>query len=199
MLFPTGKLRKNQFIRNSLNYIWGNRGLSIVSEIKPFINKTDNILDIGSGMCDITRALRLKGYKVTPVDIQDLSVFDDIVPVVYNGKKLPFKDNEFNTALLLDMLHHVPDPISLLKEAKRVAKRLVIMEGTYQNQSQKYLTFLMDSVTNLEFIGHPHNNKSGKEWVQIFESLNLKVKIAKSHDFWKYFEATTYILERKSK
>ncbi len=198
MLLPTGKLRKNYLVRDTVNYIWGDRGSAMFSEIKPFINTTDRIVDIGAGMCHIDKSLIDRGYQVTPVDIQDLSIFENIMPVIYNGKTLPFKDNEFNVALLLDMLHHVTNPVSLLKEVKRVAKKLIVMEGTYQNQKQKYLTIIMDSVTNLEFFGHPHNNKDDSQWREIFENLGLEVKIYQRHDFWQFFEATTYVLERKA-
>jgi ubiquinone/menaquinone biosynthesis C-methylase UbiE len=38
---------------------------------------------------------------------------------------LPFKDDEFDTAVLGDILEHSPDPAQMLREAGRVAKKVV--------------------------------------------------------------------------
>ena len=62
---------------------------------------------------------------------------DDAVHVdmdVYNHKNfvqadahhLPFKDQEFDTAILGDMLEHCSDPAQVLREAARVAKKIVV-------------------------------------------------------------------------
>lgn len=40
-----------------------------------------------------------------------------------NALKLPYKDNTFDYILLLDVIEHIEDDLSLLKEAKRVLKR----------------------------------------------------------------------------
>ena len=61
---------------------------------------------------------------------------EDVVHVdidTYNHKNfvqadihhLPFKDNEFDTAVLGDVLEHSPDPVQMLREAGRVAKKVV--------------------------------------------------------------------------
>ncbi len=39
-----------------------------------------------------------------------------------DGKRLPFKDNTFDLVLSHNMLHHIPDPVPLLKEVKRVVR-----------------------------------------------------------------------------
>lgn len=46
----------------------------------------------------------------------------------YGGGKYPFADNSFDVVCLLDVLHHDEDIITLLREAARVAKRLVIIK-----------------------------------------------------------------------
>lgn len=42
-----------------------------------------------------------------------------------DAHKLPFNDDEFDTAVLGDILEHSPDPAQMLREAGRVAKKLV--------------------------------------------------------------------------
>jgi SAM-dependent methyltransferase len=42
------------------------------------------------------------------------------------AEALPFKDNSFDTALMLEVLEHVEDVEAALKEALRVARRVII-------------------------------------------------------------------------
>ncbi len=78
-----------------------------------------------------------------------------MVPVIYDGPKLPWPDNHFDAVLLLTVLHHVADPESVLREACRVGGRIIIIEDVYATRAQKRLTFLLDSLFNLDFRGHP--------------------------------------------
>ena len=96
----------------------------------------------------------------------------------------------------MTVLHHTLDPETLLDQAKRVARRIIVMEDVYSNVIQKYATFIMDSVVNFEFIGHPHANKSHSQWLEIFNKLELKIIKSESHSFWKFFTSNTYLLEK---
>ena len=71
------------------------------------------------------------GCAECPVDLGPNTVNVDIdkydVPnfIRADAHELPFKDNEFDTAILGDMLEHVLDPVQVLREAGRVSKRVV--------------------------------------------------------------------------
>jgi len=47
--------------------------------------------------------------------------------VVCGGVRLPFADGEFDTVLLLSVLHHAKSPEAVLAEAARVARHRVIV------------------------------------------------------------------------
>ena len=172
------------------------RDYSLINLIKPYLKKNQQILDIGAGLCRITQMLQKKGYMVTPIDIQDLSIIDDIKPIIYDGEKLPFKNNSCDVALLLTVLHHTPNPEAILREAKRVSRNIVIIEDIYENTAHKYLTYFMDSIMNLEFFGHPHSNKDDKGWKELFNKLNLKLKSKNYRKVWGVFSIATYYLEK---
>jgi hypothetical protein len=71
------------------------------------------------------------------------------------------------------------------------------MEDIYTTQFHKYLTFFMDSVTNFEFFGHPHTNKTDKEWRIEFKNLGFRIQEVRIHGFWYFFTSATYVLEKK--
>ncbi|MFQ5795282.1 MAG: class I SAM-dependent methyltransferase [Candidatus Bipolaricaulia bacterium] len=137
-----------------------------------------------------------KKFKVTPLDVQNLSFVDQIEPVIYDGDNMLFEDDRFDVALILTVLHHTPHPEKVINEAKRVSKRIVIIEDIYMNFIQKYLTYFFDSLLNLEFTGHPHTNKNDQEWKALFEQLGLKLKDAKYKRSLLLFKNVTYHLEK---
>lgn len=167
---------------------------AIFQEIQPFIKKDQKIMDLGSGICYLTKVLQDQGYSVTPVDVRNLSTFREIHPIIYDGEHLPFQDKSFDVILLITVLHHTKNPLQVLQEAKRVAKEVIVIEDIYENNQQKYLTYLMDSTLNLEFFNHPHSNKDDIEWKQTFGQLGFKLVKAQYHSFWKFFLSATYYL-----
>ena len=62
------------------------------------------------------------GDRATHVD---LDVYNHPNFVQADAHHLPFDDQTFDTAILGDMLEHCPDPAQVLREAARVAKKLV--------------------------------------------------------------------------
>jgi len=85
------------------------------------------------------------GENVTHVDIDNYNYPNFIQADIHH---LPFKDDEFDTAVLGDILEHSPDPIQMLKESSRVAKVLVatIFEHTEE---------LFPGIDNSERRGYP--------------------------------------------
>jgi len=161
-----------------------------------FYKDGESILDIGSGNCGLNLLLQKQGKNITGVDIANKSAYPEITPVVYDGVTLPFADNEFDVVQLITVLHHIKDPEQTIREAMRVGKRVIIMEDIHTNYIQKQITCIADSINNWEFIGHPHTNKSDKEWKAIFEKYNLTITEAEYYPFLLLFKQVTYILDK---
>ena len=162
-----------------------------------FYSEGEKILDIGSGNCALNLLLKNQGRDITGVDIANKSAFPEIEPVVYDGKTLPFKDNEFDVVQLITVLHHIKDPEQTVREAIRVGKKIIIMEDIFENTFQKYVTYWADSLNNWEFIGHPHTNKSDKEWKAVFKKYNLTLEKEEYYPFLILFKQATYVLNKK--
>lgn len=92
------------------------------------------------------------------------------------------------------MLHHTTNAEGLIREAKRVSDRIIIMEDIYENPFQKYITWFTDSLVNWEFFGHPHTNRTDSEWRELFEQNGLVVEKVEYYRFLLFFKQVTYAL-----
>jgi ubiquinone/menaquinone biosynthesis C-methylase UbiE len=152
------------------------RAKNIAFRILPLLEESEKIIDIGAGTCNVTEFLIKSGKKVTPLDVKNLSFVKGITPILYDGERIPFADNSSDAALLICVLHHAKNPENLLREAKRVAKKIIVIEDVYHNRMQKMLSNFFDNLLSLEFFKNPHSNKTDKEWKQLFNELGFQIE-----------------------
>ena len=157
-----------------------------------------NVLDVGSGRCYIAKEIQSKNKaKVTCLDVKNLSQADMEV-IIYDGKTLPFKSNQFDSALIAYVLHHCEAPIKVLKEAKRVCKgNIVIFEDTKPSPVTNAMDFLSNKLRHVET---PFKFNTEKEWLSIFKKLNLKI-VAVKHNverewFYPFVEHTMFVVRK---
>ena len=163
--------------------------------LEPWLNRQDLVLELGSGLGTIAHYFQLQGFKIVPLDIQNFSLFSQVNPIIYEGQKIPFENKTFSRVLLLTVLHHTIDVVSVLCEAKRVGKKIIIIEDIYDNKLQQYLTYTVDSLINFEFLEHPHNNRTDEEWQNLFKRLELKLIYTENYSFLFLFKQVIYVLE----
>ena len=156
----------------------------MLKDIEPFLQQGDHILDIGAGGGWVGELIsEKKGNKMTLLDVEDLNR-TNLPLVTYDGKHFPFKDNEFDSSLLLFVLHHCEDPLVVLKEAIRVTKkRIIIHEDTFSSPFGRALVCTNDFVSNSPFfltnpfkMNMPYNYRKVEDWERVFEELGLKLK-----------------------
>lgn len=150
-------------------------------EMAPYIKRGETFLDVGSGSGFLAKELEKRlGLKVTCVDVVDGSKTD--MPVVlFDGKSLPFADKSFDNILFSYVLHHAgPNQKELLKEARRVAKKRVII---FEDEALGGFGELFTSFHRLayDFLYNIKNNNpcvfhTASEWEKIFKKLGFKVK-----------------------
>lgn len=153
------------------------RAKQISRRVSPHIKKNEKIIDIGSGTGFVAKSLAEKtSAQITLVDVFQHPLNKFFPVTIYDGKTLPFPDRSFDTSFLIAVLHHCHDPMRVLDEAIRVSsQKIIVMEDLFESFLEKWLTLVEDSIVNWEFRGHPHNNHSEDEWVEIFRRKNLKV------------------------
>lgn len=151
----------------------------ISNVLKGIFRKNDIILDLGAGYCKVAQQLA-DDYKIniTCLDIDDYNK-TDLKLILYDGKKIPFKDNHFNKTILIFVLHHSQDPEKLLNEAKRVTKEnIIILEDSYSNFFEYIFTIIADFFINIKHINifHAEHHYSDKKWKELFKKLNLNIQ-----------------------
>lgn len=190
-------VREKPFLKSYLRKSIPARMKIKLDRIAAYLEPGTKVLDIGTGNGGLCRELRGRGYEVQPVDVKNISFFEDVEPMIYDGKRLPFETGEFPVTMLITVLHHIPEPELVLDEAIRASgKRILVMEDIYKNPIQKYLTYFTDSLVNLEFAGHPHTNKNDAGWRKAFEDRGLKLVAREEFRTLVFFRQVIYVLEK---
>ncbi|MCA9179580.1 MAG: methyltransferase domain-containing protein [Planctomycetales bacterium] len=137
-----------------------------------------SVLDVGCGDGRLTAALgqarpdlRLRGVDVLVREQCDV----DVTP--FDGSSLPFEDSSFDAVMFVDVLHHTEDPMVLLREARRVSRRAILIKDHFLQGllSGPTLRF-MDRVGNARHgVALPHNYWRPAQWEQAFRELGLRV------------------------
>ncbi len=129
-----------------LKFIYKKRSRYYSDLVIGYISKGEKVLDIGAGSGFISEILSHKA-KVTLLDLKDYN--QTKLPLkIYDGKKIPFKDKSFDTALLLTVFHYIPNQVEFLKEVKRVCSRIIIVDDIYDTLFGKLMVNLNDAVVS---------------------------------------------------
>jgi len=141
------------------------------------------LLDVGCGdgtIAELVGTLR-PGLTVTGVDV--LVRPETRIPVQkFDGVRLPYPDDSFDVVMFVDVLHHTDDPAILLREAKRVARRAVVLKDHTKDTPFAYTTLrFMDWVGNAHHgVVLPYNYWSGKQWKQAFDAIGLRTEASRT-------------------
>ncbi len=161
------------------------------------------IIDIGAGTCRIAKYLSdTLELEVTPIDIVDYNK-TDLQLTLYDGRRIPFAEGMFDIALLIFVLHHCRDQEMMLKEALRVARKVIILEDTPTSNFEKRMWRFWDWLLNLgRDISMLYSSRSDENWLCLFERLGLKLREKRNFRlafsfFWSY-QQSLYVLERST-
>lgn len=120
-----------------------------------------SVLDVGTGNGLV--AAFIKKYfpvnRVASIDVVDRLISDgDIDFSVYDGKKIPFPDSQFDSVVLVNVLHHVPvsDRKNLMAEIVRVCRvggTVLIKDHVEKNVVDRLRLHMMDAIGNIPFSG----------------------------------------------
>jgi SAM-dependent methyltransferase len=151
----------------------------LAHHLAPLLPEDAEVLDVGCGDGLLARAL-MAARPGTRVRGLDVLVRDGAaIPVEpFDGLHLPVEDDAVDAVLLVDVLHHADDARALLAEAKRAARRCVLLkdhtrDGVLAGPTLRF----MDRVGNARHgVALPFHYLTEQEWRSLFLELGLEVE-----------------------
>jgi SAM-dependent methyltransferase len=135
-----------------------------------------SVLDIGCGDGTIARRIADARPDVTIEGVETLARPACEIPCrVFDGVHLPCADVSYDVCLFVDVLHHTTDITPLLKEARRVARRMVLIKDHLDEHVVDDLTLrFMDWVGNRPHgVRLTYNYQSRAQWRALFRDSEL--------------------------
>ena len=126
---------KKYYLEKTEQFGWGIKTVKINSDraklVKKYL-KGNRILDIGCGSGIWVDYFARQGYEATGIDF--VQEFISRAKKKYQGnfvtggaEKLPFPAGSFDTVLMFSVLEHIDNQKKVLREAKRVGERLILI------------------------------------------------------------------------
>jgi SAM-dependent methyltransferase len=171
-------MRGSDIIKFSHQRLVFNRRTSVLAAwLAPLFPRNASILDIGCGDGTIDQELLKRRPDVSIVGIDLFARPSSRISItVFDGKHIPYGDGSFDVATFIDVLHHTQHPEVLLRQAKRVAKKAIVIKDHFRDGFLADATLrLMDWVGNAAHgVALPYNFWSHEEWETAFRSLSLE-------------------------
>lgn len=140
------------------------------------LGQSGTVLDLGCGDGSLASAImeRKPGLRFRGIDV--LLRPQTTIPVeLFDGNTIPAADQSYDWVTIVDVLHHTDNPVRLVAEAARVARKGVVIKDHLREGLAAYQTLrLMDWVGNK---GHdvrlPYNYLSKREWDALFAEVGI--------------------------
>jgi ubiquinone/menaquinone biosynthesis C-methylase UbiE len=137
-----------------------------------------SVLDIGCGDGRLAQRVAQLRPDISITGIEVLVRDKIFIPVkTFDGITIPYPNHSFDIAMLIDVLHHTEDPVTLLREAMRVAKGQVLIKDHTQDGLLAGLRLrFMDYVGNARHgVNLPFKYWPRAKWQSVWRDLGLHV------------------------
>lgn len=150
----------------------------LAGHLGEMIPASANVLDVGCGDGSVAKLLLEKRPDISIHGIDVLLRSNLHIPVMqYDGKLIPHPDKSFDTVIFIDVLHHADDPLALLEEARRVARKCVIIKDHNRDGLTAGLTLaFMDWIGNAPHgVALTYDYWPARRWRAVFAEVGLRV------------------------
>ena len=162
------------------------------------IPRRSTVVDVGCGDGKLTALI---GRQRPDSEFSGIDVLvrpETAVPVrPFDGTTIPFDDRSVDVVLFVDVLHHTHDPMVLLREAQRVARRAIVikdhtMDGFLAGATLRF----MDRIGNARHgVALPYNYWTSEQWDRAIRELGLRAAVWK-RDLGLYPKSARWLFER---
>jgi SAM-dependent methyltransferase len=159
-------------------YVKERRVRTLASRLAPLFPRSASVLDVGCGDGRIAAEILRLRPDLSMAGLEVRARSDARIPVTtFDGHHLPFGNGQFDVVLFVDVLHHTTEPDELLREARRVGRKAVIIKDHDAQGPLAYpILRWMDRVGNARFaVALPHNYLRWSEWMRTFGQLGYTV------------------------
>ena len=159
-------------------YVHKRRVSALRDHVAQLIPEKASVLDVGCGDGLLSHWIigKRPDVKITGVDVLVRS--QTHIPIqFFDGEVIPYDDASFDVVMFIDVLHHTNDPMKLLNEAVRVARKAVLIKDhACEGVLDRVTLQLMDYVGNAYHgVALPYNYWSRREWLEAFAGLGLTI------------------------
>lgn len=159
--------------------VFRRRIVVLAEHLGAMIPPGSHVLDIGCGDGTLDRLLMERSGDIQIEGAEILPREGCAIPCrAFDGLKLPFPDKSFDGCMFVDVLHHAPNAAMILREARRVARRFVLIKDHLaENRFAHMRLRFMDWVGNRPHgVSLPYNYLSAKEWAAMFQEAGIEPK-----------------------
>ncbi len=175
--FPTSTLKQlNE------NILFPLRRRYLTKILAPHFRDSRNVLDLGASDGRLAAALQARlGEQQMSVEFVGCDVHvqpKTYIPIIqYDGTCVPFADRSFDCVMLVDVLHHTRNPLDVLQEAIRVARKTVIIKDHYWSNPKDFTSLkFADYIGNQPYGIHlPYEYLSETDWQDLFAQCGLTI------------------------
>lgn len=161
-------------------YVHSRRVRVLRDSLSDLIPENSSVLDVGCGDGLLARLMmdKRQDLEITGTDVLVRS--ETRIPVKeFDGTTILLPDKTVDVVMFVDVLHHTDDPMILLREAARVAKKALLIKDHRRNGLLAGPTLrFMDLVGNAPHgVALPYNYWPQKKWDEAFQALKLEVDV----------------------
>jgi SAM-dependent methyltransferase len=159
-------------------YVHKRRTLVLSDWCSRLIPLNSKVLDVGCGDGRLARLIAEKRPDISIRGIDVLQRNDAVIPIdTFDGKSIPYGEDSFDVVMFVDVLHHASQPMTLLREAVRVARHAIVIKDHLAEGSLAHLTLrVMDWVGNARHgVALLYDYWSLAKWHRVFDKLGLRI------------------------
>lgn len=160
--------------------VHGRRLRVLANHIVPLLPESGTLLDVGCGDGALTRILAERRPCLAVRGLDVILRPDAHIPVErFDGRRIPCSDAGVDVVTLVDVLHHADDPAALMCEARRVARKSIVikdhlLQGLLAGQTLRF----MDRIGNARHgVAIPGNYWTLRKWREAFDELDLRAVV----------------------
>ncbi|RUT34911.1 class I SAM-dependent methyltransferase [Arsenicitalea aurantiaca] len=179
--------------------VFGRRVRVLAERLAEALPTRGTVLDLGCGDGSVAAALMAlrRDLRIEGVDVL-LRPRTHIPVTLYDGRHLPLADASVDYVTIIDVLHHTEDPVAVLREAARVARRgVVIKDHLLEGPAARRILRFMDWVGNR---GHgvvlPYSYLTERQWQWVYAEAEL-VEAFHTHRLGLYPFPFSLVFERR--